>query len=143
MGKVYAITPTRYHVLGILPAMLRYALQRVIRTTLANQSNKRAISCSNTFIRIFVTLHKFTIKHSVYLESVTFLQHISHTVEHNFSRIFEKLARFDMLRVYYCTSQYTTFENCYRSPSKSHAVSDAHMHESFTHQIFQTFKCDQ
>jgi len=45
------------------------------------------VSCGNTFIRSFVTRH-----------------------------IFEKLMRFDMLRVYYCTNQYTTFEICiYRS----------------------------
>jgi len=57
------------------------------------------ISRGNTFIRTFVTRHKFTIKRIIYLESVTLLQHISHTIEHNFSCIFEKLAKFDMLRL--------------------------------------------
>jgi len=33
-----------------------------------------------------------------------------HTLEHNFSRIFEELARFDVLKIYYGTGYYTIFE---------------------------------
>jgi len=74
------------------------------------------VSRDDTFIRTFVTRHKFTIKHSVYLESVTFLHHISHTIEHNFFRIFEKLARFDMLRILLLHQSIYDFRKLHLSP---------------------------
>jgi len=60
--------------------------------------------CGDTFICVFVIHYKITIKHSIYFDIDMFLQHILHTLECNFTRIFEKLTRFDVLGVYYCQS---------------------------------------
>jgi len=69
-------------------------------------SKEFIVSHANTLVCAF-TRYKFTIKHNVYLDIGIFLQHISHTIKHNFTRIFEKLTRFDVLEVYYSISQYT------------------------------------
>jgi len=78
--------------------------------------NERVIS-RDTFIGAFVTRHKFAVKHCVYLDVVIFGQNGLHTLEHNFSRIFEELARFDMFEIYYRASQYAAFKRCNFTPS--------------------------
>jgi len=84
-----------------------------MRTTHANSMFERVHSFSwyDTFICVFVTRHKFTIKHCVYFYIAILLHNTLHTFEHNFSRILEKLTRFDMLRVYYRTNQYAILES--------------------------------
>jgi len=57
------------------------------------------------------------------------LYNVSHTLKHNFSRIFDKLARFNVSKVYHSTDQYAAFERCINfAPSEF----SAHMHETST-----------
>jgi len=62
----------------------------------------------NTFLRAFITWYEFIIKCSVYLNIIMSLHNV--LLRHCFSCVFEKLARFDVFRVYYGTGQYRLFE---------------------------------
>jgi len=61
----------------------------------------------NTFIRAFIIRYEFTIENNVYFYGVISLHtmHTMHTLEHNFTHVFEELARLDMFRVYHRARQ--------------------------------------
>jgi len=93
-------------------------------------SKEFIVSRADTLVCAFVTRYKFTIKYSVYLDIDVFLQHISHTIKHNFIRIFEKLTR---LCLEFITAPVSI--RLSKAVSISHylslAVSYTHMHETF------------
>ena len=99
------------------------------------------ISRAHTFIGTFFTRYKF-IKYCVYLilyQYVMFLNNTLHTFylsQHYLSRIFEKLAKFDVSRIYYDSGQYD-FRTLYQSPSKRYI---RHPFAQTTFTVFQIFE---
>jgi len=65
-----------YRVPEILPAILKWARQRATRITLADWmfgcSKEFVVSRGDTFIGVFVTCHKFSVKHRVYFYIIIF-----------------------------------------------------------------------
>jgi len=79
--------------------------------------------------------YKFTIKHDVDFNIVMILHNNCHMLKSNFSRVFKKLTRFDVFKIYY-PGQYIAFKRgVYFVPSESRAVSDTHLYETFTHRV--------